>query len=124
MQNSNTVVAAAALQKGQFVKLDGSQEATPCTAAGEEAYGVALNSTEAGKRVVIVTEGTAQALCSDNTVKLGDEIMTDADGQVAKATKAGSTYTLGKARYNGRAASSAGQVAFLEIDLSTLARSY
>jgi len=82
--------AAAAVTKKRFVKLTGTNDAvTPCTVAGEAAYGVALFSVSAAeivknKEVSVQVEGRAVVEASA-ALAVGVPITTDTSGRAAAA---------------------------------------
>lgn len=117
-RNANTLPIGADAQKGQFAKINGDGEAVPCDTEGEDAYGVFTNTYEEGDRGVIQTEGIADVLCQDNSVKLGDRVMTDANGEaIAYDDGTAGNWAKGKARNDARDGRD-GDAAFLEIDLA------
>jgi len=75
-----SINAVVAVRKGQIVKLSGSS-VTPCTAAGEAFFGVALYDAEAGKLVSVCVSGECDVEVDDATLAIGSLAQTNASGR-------------------------------------------
>lgn len=113
-----SMIAAAALEKGVFVK-NSSGEAAQCTADTDAIIGVTLNSAAAGELVTIVTSGLAHVQASAALTAFG-EISCDANGR-AKDGASGDTIGAIAGNEVGVAASG-GKYALVPV--TVLARKY
>lgn len=78
--NIVSINAVAAVRKGQIVKLSGTS-VTPCNAAGEAFFGVAVNDGEADQPVAVCVGGECDVEVADATLAIGSLAQTDVNGR-------------------------------------------
>lgn len=87
-----SVIAAAALEGGRFVKLDGAGKLVYC-GAGELALGVLDDDVELGRSGDVILDGVGRVQCAAALAR-GALIASDANGRAVAATA--SAYVLGR----------------------------
>lgn len=111
-QHSKPFTAGAAVVKGRFVKLSGT-DVIHCTADTDTILGVAKDSADAGARVDIAIAGVVDVEASA-ALSLGGPVATDTNGR-AKDAQTGDT-VAGIATEAGVAASG-GAYSYVEVVL-------
>ena len=82
-----THTAAAAIKRGQFVKFNAGN-VTPCSVAGEQAFGVANNDAASGQPCEVVLVGVALVRTAA-ALSVGAAVTTDANGNAVAASTSG-----------------------------------
>ena len=75
-----SINAVVAVRKGQIVKLSGTS-VTPCAAAGEAFFGVALYDADADSLVAVCVSGECDVEVADASLAIGSLAQTDANGR-------------------------------------------
>jgi len=91
--------ADAAITAGQVVKLTGDGSVSPADTAGEQAYGVALQSVASGDEVAVVGSSARVRFTAGSSVSAGDFLTVDPSTNNGEVGTAGTTgdYIIGVA---------------------------
>lgn len=90
--NVVSIRCGADVRKGQILKLS-SGEVIPCSAAGENFFGIAINDQVDGEMVAVCVGGECDVEVADATLAVSSYAQTDANGRAILA--AASDYVVG-----------------------------